>query len=235
MIPDLTTIVLIASNTFLFLSNVFILLSLTQLGIPDNIYQNSIDVFLGLGSSLSLINLLTIMSSFEILEPVSISIKTTIQYVSLLIAGVLPVYFAFLFAGYMAFHEHEKFDSLRKTNATLNAILAGDEIMPFIMALLEAYGTLGFLYSMSFCVLFVICIHNVFIYIVSESFKNQSFKFEKEETKKIATHKIHPSFSRQKTMALDAHIHTLYENSAISRSLETHKPVLDSNQNLDQL
>ena len=141
-------------------------------------------------------NLLTIMSSFEILEPVSISIKTTIQYVSLLIAGVLPIYFAFLFCGYMAFHEHEKFDSLKKTNATLNAILAGDEIMPFIMACLESYGTLGFLYSMAFCILFVICIHNVFIYIVSESFKIQSFKYQKEEIKKIATHKIQPVFSR---------------------------------------
>lgn len=79
------------------------------------------------------------------------------------------------------FHEHEKFDTLTKTTVTLNAILAGDEILDFIRALMGKYGTLGLVYSMCFCVMFIVCIHNVFVFVVGEAFKEQNVVFEKNQ------------------------------------------------------
>ena len=81
------------------------------------------------------------------------------------------------------FHEHEKFDTLTKANATLQAILAGDEIMNFIIPLSETYGQTGIIYTMAFCILFIICIHNVLIYIISEAFKVQAEVLKKDNLK----------------------------------------------------
>ena len=69
------------------------------------------------------------------------------------------------------FHDHDKFNTLTKANATLQAILAGDEIMNFIMPLSYAYGATGRIYTLAFCVMFIVCIHNVLIFIIGEAFK----------------------------------------------------------------
>lgn len=103
--------------------------------------------------------------------------------VARLLYGVTPLFFAFLFGGYCMFHEHEKFDTLTKANATLQAILAGDEIMNFIIPLSETYGQTGIIYTMAFCILFIICIHNVLIYIISEAFKVQAEVLKKDNLK----------------------------------------------------
>jgi hypothetical protein len=114
---------------------------------------------------------------------VSESIRKSVWSVALLLFGVVPLFFAFLFGAYCMFHEHEKFDTLTKTTVTLNAILAGDEILDFIRALLGNYGTIGLIYSMCFCVMFIVCIHNVFVFVVGEAFKDQNVVFEKNQRK----------------------------------------------------
>lgn len=92
------------------------------------------------------------------------------------------------------FHEHEKFDTLTKTNATLQAILAGDEVMNFIIPLSETFGRPGLLYSLAFCILFIICIHNVLIYIVAEAFKLQNEQEAKDDRRSIGRKgSVHPS------------------------------------------
>lgn len=109
--------------------------------------------------------------------------KQSVKGVLYLLYGVTPLFFAFLFGGYCMFHEHEKFDTLTKTNATLQAILTGDEIMNFILPLKELYGAQGLIYSMAFCIFFIICIHNVLVYIISEAFKIMAVDHKKENPK----------------------------------------------------
>lgn len=108
----------------------------------------------------------------------------------MLLFGVVPLFFGFLFGAYCMFHEHEKFDTLTKTTVTLNAILAGDEILDFIRALMGKYGTLGLVYSMCFCVMFIVCIHNVFVFVVGEAFKDQNVVFEKSQRKLARTRSV---------------------------------------------
>lgn len=91
------------------------------------------------------------------------------------------------------FHDHDKFSSLTKTNATLQAIVTGDEIMNFMIALRETYGLFGLVYSFAFCILFIICIHNTMIFIIGEAFKNQSEAIQKDDRKLMRKASGHPS------------------------------------------
>ena len=183
-------IILMLSNTFLLLSNIFVLF----FHLPFEMAKSSmidgyVRQFLGVGCCLSWINCVTLMASlrkFRVVgsfSQVARSIENSLKGVARLLYGVAPLFFAFLFGGFCMFHEHEKFDSLMKTNATLQAILSGDEIMNFIIPLKETYGRPGLIYSMAFCILFIICIHNVLIYIIAESFKIHAEIQEKDDRK----------------------------------------------------
>ena len=134
---------------------------------------------LGFGAGLGWANVITILSLLESFTVVSRSISNSAKSLTLILVGILPLFFAFLFAGYCAFHEHERFNTLSKTNATLNAILAGDEILDFITAL-TTYGELGFIYAMGFCIVFIVCIHNVLLYVVTEAFKDESAEYDRK-------------------------------------------------------
>jgi len=232
---DLPTIILIVSNSFLLLANVLIILSLSSINISEFDYNRAINTFLGLGCCMCWMNMLTIVSNFEELAVVARSIKKTFKGVTMLLVGVLPIYFAFLFGGYCMFHEHEKFDTLTKTNVTLNAILAGDEILDFIKALME-FDNVGFIYAMAFCILFLVCIHNVFIYVVSEAFKEQAFKYEKQIDKKPAREKTR-LFERKLTYQenLDPQAVEIFLKSAISTKLIDTRQVVRDAQHVDKI
>lgn len=135
----------------------------------------------------------------------------------------MPVYFAFQFGAYCMFHEHEKFDTMTKVIVTLNAILAGDEILDFILALMT-YGKIGILYAFAFCILFIICIHNVFIYVIGEAFKEHSSKYEKEK-RKIAKQNTQVSKEKpQKEQDFNAGI--IEDSSVVSKDVYLKEQVL---------
>lgn len=168
---DLSFFVLMASNISLSLANIFSYSSLMRVtGVSDLDFQRWVNMCLGLGSFLSWMNILTIMSLWKELSVVGSTLTRTFKEIGHLLYGILPVYMAFLFAGYCAFHTHERFDTLTKMGASLGAILCGDEISGFIYAGMS-FGPMGLLYSMSFCIFFLVCIHNVLIYVVTEAFK----------------------------------------------------------------
>lgn len=173
-------ILLVISNVFLFMASLLVMFANTKLAEDDEFdYDTSISTLLGIGTCLSFINFLNILSEAEGLKIVVKAISKSFSGFVYILLGVLPVYFAYLFGGYAAFHTGEKFASLTLTNATLGALLCGDEILDFLNYFRHNFGTIGLVYSLSFCVLFVVCIHNVLIYIINEAFKEQGFKFEK--------------------------------------------------------
>jgi len=166
---------LLLSNLLLTLANLFSLFN--HLGFRGLNFREYSGVLLGCGSGLAWANVISILSLLESFTVVSRSISNSAKSLLLILVGILPLFFAFLFAGYCAFHEHDRFDTLTKTNATLSAILAGDEIMDFIIAM-TTYGEIGFIYAMGFCVVFIVCIHNVLLFVVTEAFKDESARYE---------------------------------------------------------
>lgn len=163
--------VLLASNSLLLLANILTFASLIPIsGLSDMDFQNQIRVFLGLAAFFSWMNVLTIMSISSQLGVVASTLQRTFKEISYLVYGISPIFLAFLFAGFCAFHTHERFNTLLKVAASLGAILCGDEVTGFILAS-KSFGDLGLLYGLSFCILFMVCIHNVLIFVVGEAFK----------------------------------------------------------------
>lgn len=123
------------------------------------------------------------------------------------------------------FHEHERFGTLAKSNATLASILAGDELMNFILPLSFDYGDIGRIYTLGFCVLFIVCIQNVLIFIINESFATESEAAEKAIRKsmkmqnKITSIHNEDSKTASHTKSLEL---TLLNRSVVSN--EAHAP-----------
>lgn len=134
------------------------------------------------------------------------------------------------------FHEHDKFDTLTKTTVTLNAILAGDEILDFIRALIT-YGQIGFLYAMGFCILFIVCIHNVFVYVVSEAFKENSIKWEKDQRKlskkSKSTIRDSKAVSALRPQSIVPGMNDLTEQTVVSKDVFEPQLVVQGDENLN--
>lgn len=133
------------------------------------------------------------------------------------------------------FHEHEKFGTLTKTNATLQALLSGDEIMNFIIPLLETYGKTGLIYSMAFCILFIICLHNVLIYIVSEAFKIQATLQKKDVMRLRKKDSIHSAISPMlpRTLAIEPSLQIRAEDTVVALELYDKKQLLAGDEDIN--
>lgn len=227
---------LLLSNFFLTLANIFSLLN--RLGVRSLNLRGYTDVMLGFGASLAWANVITVISLLESFTVVSRSISNSAKSLAYILVGILPLFFAFLFAGFCAFHEHDRFDTLTKTNATLNAILAGDEILDFITAM-TTYGEIGFVYAMGFCVVFIVCIHNVLLYVVTEAFKDESAEYEQQRRQaRLAKGRAEDdsddqSAEERPAAPLEAAEEQLQQSVAADR-LYKQRPLLEGEEDLEQ-
>lgn len=232
----LSFFVLLISNTCLLMANILTFASLIPRFVTyDSDVERYINILLGLAGFFSWMNVLTIMSISSYLSPVAESLHRTVREVTLLLYGIVPIFFAFLFSGYCAFHTHERFESLKKMSASLGAILCGDEVTSFIYAATE-FGTIGLVYSMGFCMIFMVCIHNVLIFVVAEAFRAYIIETSK---KKHAIAK--QTLSRRNTWVkkqfsetnFDAEMRNNYRKSAISNNLYKQKQLLEDKKDIE--
>lgn len=229
--------VLLTSNTFLMLGNILTMVALLHSFMDyDSSVERFKNIFLGLAGFFSWMNILTIMSISKSLGGVAESLRRTVREVSLLLYGITPVFLAFLFSGFCAFHSHERFDTLKKVGASLGAILCGDEVTGFLYAAMD-FGSLGLLYSMGFCVLFMVCIHNVLIFVVSDAFRTYIIEASKKKNGSPSRpNSRRPSGKNGKlTMVnVDSETRFRYEKSAISKDLYQEKRLLDDQKEVDK-
>ena len=144
--------------------------------------------------------------------------KKSIWGIANLLFGVVPLFFAFLFGAYCMFHENEKFDTLTKAAATLNAILAGDEVLNFINPLMNNYGNIGLIFSMGFCIMFIVCIHNVFIFVIGEAFKDETEIHEKQKRREK---KVGKALGKDQKVSFVMNINSTDMNQLSSKLEET--------------
>lgn len=103
------------------------------------------------------------------------------------------------------FHEHDKFDTLTKTNATLEAVMAGDEVLDLIGALMLDYGGMGLAFGLGFCVLFIICIHNTLVYIIGESFKENFEVIDRQQKSMQKLNRVQSTISTNSLRHTESH------------------------------
>jgi len=86
--------------------------------------------------------------------------------------GVIPVYLAFTFLGRCLFWRTEKFESTQHAFVALFSILAGD-ILDETYEDTEADGVLSVVFITIWIILFMSSVHNMFISIISNGFRNK--------------------------------------------------------------
>ena len=88
------------------------------------------------------------------------------------VIGILPLYIAFVFLGRCLFWKSEKFESTQHAFVALFAIVGGD-ILDETYTDIAAEGFLSVVFLTVWIVLFMSSVHNVFISIISNGFRNK--------------------------------------------------------------
>jgi len=84
----------------------------------------------------------------------------------------MPIYMGFVFLGRCLFWKYEKFESTDQAIIALFSIMAGD-IIDESYTDTAAEGVLSVVYLTIWIILFMAAVHNVFISIISEGFRNK--------------------------------------------------------------
>ena len=88
------------------------------------------------------------------------------------VIGVMPLYMGFVYLGRCLFWKYYKFESTDQAIVALFSIMAGD-IIDESYTDTAAEGVLSILYLTIWIILFMAAVHNVFISIISEGFRNK--------------------------------------------------------------
>lgn len=96
---------------------------------------------------------------------------STLEFLKFLV-GVVPLYLAFVFLGRCLFWKYEKFESTNHAIVALFSIMAGD-IVDETYTDTSAEGILSTIFLTVWILLFMSAVHNVFISIISEGFRNK--------------------------------------------------------------
>jgi Polycystin cation channel len=88
------------------------------------------------------------------------------------VIGVIPLYMGMVYLGRCLFWKYQKFQSTDQAIIALFSIMAGD-IITETYTDLAAEGLLAVVYLTVWIILFMAAVHNVFISIISEGFRNK--------------------------------------------------------------
>lgn len=117
----------------------------------------------------NLIKYLTYNKSFK--STTNILGVSTLEFIRFLI-GIIPLYLAFVFLGRCLFWKYEKFESTTHAIIALFSMMTGD-IIDETYTDTTAEGILSSVYLTIWIILFMSAVHNVFISIISEGFRNK--------------------------------------------------------------
>ncbi len=115
----------------------------------------------------------------------SILADSTVKVIKFVI-GITPVYLAFVFMGRCFFWKTEKFESTQQAFAVLFSMMAGDVLEETYIDTKES-GFLSPLYMTFWILLFMSAVHNVFISIISNGFRNKFLEDRYQEMFELYT------------------------------------------------
>ena len=168
---DVFLVIMMVGNVFQILgSMVSVYLNFT----PEN--SNAIisikESCVGIGCMCCWFNLIKYLTyNKEFKATTNILNASTKEFLKFLV-GVIPLYLGFVFLGRCLFWKYEKFESTNHAIVALFAIMAGD-IVDESYTDTSAEGILSTIYLTVWIILFMSAVHNVFISIISEGFRNK--------------------------------------------------------------
>jgi hypothetical protein len=183
---NLWFIITIIGNLFQMLGVIISFINVIDAGLP---------LVIGFGCFLAWINILRYMventDSYIAIRSLQYSSEVLLPY----IAGVVPIYMAFVFLGMSLFWSSGIFTTVSESMATTFALTQQDSFLSTMSALEQVNNFLGMLYTVAFSLFFVCVVNNIFIAIIAESYKItkvHSHTQELDEGTKVESHAIHP-------------------------------------------
>eukprot|EP00736_Rhodelphis_marinus_P006871 Rmarinus@m.9062 len=126
---------------------------------------------IGLGCALSVVSLLQYLPRDADYNLLFRTIRESLPDVGRFVAGVLPVYLAYVFFGTIFFSDKSSaFKNLAQTSITLFSVMQGDALVDRFEELSAAQPVIGQVYLYSYMALFIFVVFNLFLAIIAEAY-----------------------------------------------------------------
>lgn len=146
-----------------------------------------VDVLNGFSCWFAWLNLLRYLEYNKNIHLLTNVMKNSGPQIIRFMIGFLPIFFAYVFMGVCLFWRYTKFETVNEAIITLFSIIMGDLVFVTFTEVIGV-GILGEIYLFSFIIMFIICVHNIFVSIIcSKAQEKKEKKVAQRSTQQIQT------------------------------------------------
>lgn len=134
---------------------------------------HSAQILIGLGTFFACLNIVRYIELNKKFSEIYDTLKFSYPNVYRYLISVSPIVFGFLFFGVCVFWENERFSNVSGSILSLFSIMMGDSIYDILTELKSLQGVksfIGLLYGMTFCMVTILIILNLFIQIIDDGY-----------------------------------------------------------------
>lgn len=139
-------------------------------------------VLMSWGVLFAWLSILEVISIHPGLAIINETFKNSMPSLGWFVLSVMPIFCGYLFAGYVVFNDGDRFGDLTSAFINLIALIAGDEVQ-LNLQLYNKEPFWGPIYGFSFCLLFLVIIHNTIILLISNGY-DRALETHKQTEKK---------------------------------------------------
>ena len=142
------------------------ILSITaDFGVESYKTKSVMDLLVGFSCWFAWLNLLRYLEYNKNIHLLTTVMRNSGPQILRFMIGFLPIFFAYVFLGVCLFWRYTKFESVNEAIITLFSLIMGDLVFATFYDVIGV-GIVGELYLFSFIVLFIVCVHNIFVSII---------------------------------------------------------------------
>lgn len=138
---------------------------------------------IGLGCFFTWTNFIKYLLYFNKINVIMNVIQNAFPRIIFEAGGFIPILMLYIIIGMSFFSESNRFISFRISLVTLFSLLLGDSVNDITQDLKTngISGSIGIIYTISFCFCFMLAVHNIWIAIIMEELKKKKENEEEEE------------------------------------------------------
>ena len=137
----------------------------TDLDVETYKTKSLLDLLVGFSCWFAWLNLLRYLEFNKDIHLLTNVMRNSGPQILRFMIGFLPIFFGYVFLGVCLFWRYTKFETVNEGIITLFSLIMGDMVNETFTDVVGV-GIIGELYLFSFIVLFIVCIHNIFVSII---------------------------------------------------------------------
>ena len=127
--------------------------------------KSLLDVLVGFSCWFAWLNLLRYLEYNKDIHLLTNVMRNSGPQILRFMIGFLPIFFGYVFLGVCLFWRYTKFENVNEAIITLFSLVMGDLVFTTFTDVIGV-GIIGEIYLFSFVVLFIVCVHNIFVSII---------------------------------------------------------------------